>query len=497
MVWLKENLLSVIVFFPFFWGLVSFFIPKSLKTIRGYYLLGSFFLFLLCFYLGSIYDPEQKSFQLLQKHPWIPFLGVQFALGVDGLSLPLVCLTGLLAPVVILSSWNSVSEKFFAYYLHFFILLGSILGAFFALDLVLFYFFWEIMLIPLFFIIGIWGGPERVYAALKFFLFTLFGSLLMLVAIAYLMYHHQLQFSSMSAFLPDLMRVKLELNGFFSPQSLVFWAFALAFAIKIPLFPLHTWLPDAHVQAPTACSVILAAILLKMGGFGFLRFCFPLFPQAAKHASFFFMVVSTIAVVYGAALAIVQTDIKKCVAFSSISHMGYVVLGLFSFDVIGMTGAVFQMVSHGVSSAGLFLLVGMLYERRHTREISEFGGIAAVMPIYAVCFVLMTLSSLALPLTNGFVGEFLVLMGSWSKSPFLSGVCATGVVLGAVYLLWLVQRIFYGKVLQEKNQQLKDLSFREVFLLSPLFVLIFLLGVHPHFVLGILSPSLEAIVNLQ
>jgi NADH-quinone oxidoreductase subunit M len=355
------------------------------------------------------------------------------------------------------------------------------LGAFVSLDIFLFYVFWEAMLIPMYFLIGIWGGKDRVYAAMKFFLYTLVGSLLMLVAIFYLAYQHKLQAGTYSTSLLDLYNLKIAGGGFRTAQSILFLAFALAFAIKVPLFPLHTWLPDAHVQAPTAGSVILAAILLKMGGYGFMRIAFPLFPEAVAYFQFPFMILGTIAIVYGAWVAMVQPDIKKLVAYSSVSHMGYVVLGLFSMNAVGVTGSYYQMLNHGISTGALFLLVGMIYERRHTREISAFGGITKVMPLFAVVFMIATLSSVALPGTNGFVGEFLILIGSWMTNPGLAAISALGVIFGAVYMLWMFQRVMFGPLHNPENKELKDLTVREGIVLLPLVVAIFAMGIFPNF----------------
>jgi NADH-quinone oxidoreductase subunit M len=369
------------------------------------------------------------------------------------------------------------------------------LGAFVALDVFLFYVFWEAMLIPMYFLIGIWGGKERVYAAMKFFVYTMVGSLLMLVAIFYLAFQHKVQFGTYSTALLDLYKLQIHGGGFTSPQCVLFMAFALAFAIKVPLFPLHTWLPDAHVQAPTAGSVVLAAILLKMGGYGFIRFAFPLFPEAVTYFQVPFMILAAIAIAYGAWVAMVQPDIKKLVAYSSVSHMGYVVIGLFSLNSIAASGAVYQMLNHGISTGALFLLVGMIYERRHTREITQFGGITKVMPIFAVVFMIVTLSSVALPGTNGFVGEFLILLGSWKANPGLSAISTLGVIFGAVYMLWMVQRVFFGPINNPENEKLVDLNFRELVVMAPLIVAIFFMGLNPNFFFSKMGPSVDRFLS--
>jgi NADH-quinone oxidoreductase subunit M len=355
----------------------------------------------------------------------------------------------------------------------------GMIGAFFSLDIFLFYVFWEAMLIPMFFIIGVWGGKERIYASAKFMLYTIAGSLPMLVAIIYLLWQHKTQFGFFSASLLDLYKVALPGDGMLSSQALVFLAFCLAFAVKVPMFPLHTWLPDAHVQAPTGGSVILAGVLLKLGIYGFIRFAIPLAPEATVLYAPYFMVIAAVAIIYGACVAIVQTDIKKLVAYSSVSHMGYIVLGLFSMNAIGITGSVYQMLNHGISTGGLFLLVGILYERRHTREVSEFGGLASVIPLFAISLIILTMSSIALPGTNGFIGEFLILQGAFLANPYISAVAGLGVVLGAVYMLWLCQKVLFGVCSNKKNKGMADLSLREAGYLAPLLILVFVMGLYP------------------
>jgi NADH-quinone oxidoreductase subunit M len=413
----------------------------------------------------------------------------------DGISLWLLLLTTFLSPLVILASYHGVEDREKEYYTLLLALQTGMMGAFIAMDTFLFYVFWEAMLIPMYFLIGIWGGKDRVYAAMKFFVFTMVGSLLMLVAIFFLAYQHKVQFGSFSTALLDLYKVKLDGAGYFSTQGLLFLAFALAFAIKVPLFPLHTWLPDAHVQAPTAGSVILAGVLLKMGGYGFIRFAFPLFPQAVLTYQHIFMVLGSIAIVYGAWVAMVQPDMKKLVAYSSVSHMGYVVVGLFSLNAIGATGSIYQMLNHGISTPALFLMVGMLYERRHTKEIREFGGITKVMPLFAVAFMIATLSSVALPGTNGFVGEFLILLGTWKSNPGLAVVATTGVIFGAVYMLWMFQRVMFGPLDNPENIKLKDLSAREVVVLAPLMIAIVVMGVVPNFFFEKMETSVARLLD--
>jgi NADH-quinone oxidoreductase subunit M len=487
--WAESHLLTVIVFLPFLWGLVGLLLPSAAS--RFWALLGTLFVFGVSTALYGAYWPQSPAeFQLLEQVPWLPQLGVSYTVGLDGLSLWLILLTTFLMPIAVLSSFKSIEKRVKEYYFLLLALETAMLGSFVALDIFLFYVFWEAMLIPMYFLIGIWGGKERVYAAMKFFLFTLVGSLLMLVAIFYLSWQHKVQMGSYSTLLTDLYKLSLPGGGFRTAQSILFLAFALAFAIKVPLFPLHTWLPDAHVQAPTAGSVILAAVLLKMGGYGFMRFAFPLFPQGVAYFQLTFMILGAIAIVYGAWVAMVQPDVKKLVAYSSVSHMGYVILGLFSLNPIAATGAYYQMLNHGISTGALFLLVGMIYDRRHTREISAFGGITQVMPLFAVAFMIVTLSSVALPGTNGFVGEFLILLGAWKTNPGLTAISATGVVFGAVYMLWMFQRVMFGPVTHKENEGLSDLGFRELAVLAPMIVAIFAMGLAPGFFFEKLEPSI-------
>jgi NADH-quinone oxidoreductase subunit M len=495
MEWLNSHLLSATVLLPLFWGLLGLTIPTSHESGKGFLktwtLLGSLFTFFLSIAIYQRYLPNGPDFQLVETTPWLGSLGIFYSVGIDGISLWLIMLTTFLMPLVVLASYKAIEERHREYYFLLLALQTGMLGAFVALDAFLFYVFWEAMLIPMYFLIGIWGGKDRVYAAMKFFLYTMVGSLLMLVAIFYLAYQHKVQFGTYSLLIQDLYNLQLPGGGFWTAQSLLFLAFALAFAIKVPLFPLHTWLPDAHVQAPTAGSVILAAVLLKMGGYGFMRFAFPLFPQAVALYQIPFMFLGTVAIVYGAWVAMVQPDIKKLVAYSSVSHMGYVVLGLFSMNAVGVTGSYYQMLNHGISTGALFLLVGMIYERRHTREIKDFGGISKVMPIFAVAFMIVTLSSVALPGTNGFIGEFLILLGAWKTNPTLTAIATTGVIFGAVYMLWVFQRVMFGPITNDENKHLKDLTGREMAVLAPLVVAIFFMGVFPNFFFAKLSPSID------
>jgi NADH-quinone oxidoreductase subunit M len=494
-----SSLLSKVVFLPLVWGALGLLIPSKSKSgqtaLQAWTLVGSLVTLGLSSLIYFQYLPNGPDFQLTEKLDWIPDLGTSYFVGIDGISLWLILLTTFLMPIVVLASFNAIGTRVREYYFLLLALETGMLGAFVALDIFLFYIFWEAMLIPMYFLIGIWGGKDRIYAAMKFFLYTLVGSLLMLVAIFYLAFQHKVQFGFYSTQITELYKLHLASGaGFWSTQNVLFLAFALAFAIKVPLFPFHTWLPDAHVQAPTAGSVILAAVLLKMGGYGFMRFAFPLFPDAVHYFQIPFMLLGAIAIVYGACVATVQPDMKKLVAYSSVSHMGYVIFGLFSLNEIAVTGAYYQMLNHGISTGALFLLVGMIYERRHTREISAFGGITKVMPIFAVIFLIATLSSIALPGTNGFIGEFLILLGAWKTNPALTAVATLGVIFGAVYMLWLFQRLMFGPLIHEENQKLKDLNFRELLVLAPLVVAIFGMGIYPNFFFEKVEPSIHRLV---
>jgi NADH-quinone oxidoreductase subunit M len=489
----QTTILSLVVFLPLLAAVPLLLVPRERVVFCRWWTLAAMTAGLVASGVALSMMQKGAGMQLVHRVPWIPSMGVDYFLGVDGISIYLVLLTSLLGPVVVLSAWRSVGEKVREFHFLLLLLQAGILGAFLSLDIFLFYMFWELMLIPMYLLIGIWGGPRRVYAAIKFVLYTIVGSLLMLVAILYLYFAHHAQ-TGMYTF--DLLRLYgTELTG--SQQGLLFAAFALAFAIKVPVFPLHTWLPDAHVEAPTAGSVILAGVLLKLGTYGLLRFALPLFPAAAHAAQPLFLVLAVIGIVYGALVAMVQTDIKKLVAYSSVSHLGYCVLGLFAFNVSGFSGSLFQMVNHGLSTGALFLLVGMIYDRRHTREIADFGGLAQVVPWFAAAFILVTLSSIGLPGLNGFVGEFLVLVGAFGANRLAAVVATTGVVLGAVYMLWLVKRFLFGPLVHEENRKMPDLNGREFVLLLPILLLIVYLGVHPGPFLRRMEPSLQAALNLS
>ena len=418
------------------------------------------------------------EFRFEENVTWIGFIGANYHLGVDGMSLWLVLLTTLLMPIAILSSWTAIHKRQLSYYVFLLILESALIGVFVSLDLLLFYLFFEASLIPMFFLIGIWGGERRIYAAIKFFIYTAVGSLLMLVAIIALYFiYHTFDYASL---LQAMERNPLPANT----SYWLFLAFAIAFFIKVPLWPVHTWLPDAHTEAPTAGSVILAGVLLKMGTYGLMRFNLALFPQAAKQAAWVIIILAVIGIIYGALVAMVQPDVKRLVAYSSVSHMGFVVLGIFSFTELGMQGALYQMLNHGVSTGALFLFVGFIYERRHTREISDFGGLATPMPWFATLFVIASLSSIGLPFLNGFVGEFLILTGTWTSTAvthtwIATMLAGTGVIWAAVYMLWMLQRVLFGETTNPENARLRDLNTRELGLILPLMLLMLFMGVYP------------------
>ena len=437
---------------------------------------------------GTGWGPE---FRFEENIGWIGSIGARYHLGVDGMSLWLVLLTTLLMPIAILSSWTAVHKRQLSYYVFLLILESAMIGVFVSLDLLLFYLFFEASLVPMFFLIGIWGGERRIYAAVKFFIYTAVGSLLMLVAIIALYFIYQS--FDYTTFLEAMRTNPL-------PGRMAYWlfiAFGLAFCIKVPLFPFHTWLPDAHTEAPTAGSVILAGVLLKMGTYGLMRFNLPLFPEAAQAWAPYVITLAVIGIIYGALVAMVQPDVKRLVAYSSVSHMGFVVLGIFSFTELGMQGALYQMLNHGVSTGALFLFVGFIYERRHTRMISEFGGLATPMPWYATLFVIASLSSIGLPFLNGFVGEFLILTGMWtsafSRSWIVTMLAATGVIWAAVYMLWMLQRVLFGETTNPENARLRDLNTRELVLIMPLMLLMLFMGVYPRPFLDRSKAAVEAI----
>jgi NADH-quinone oxidoreductase subunit M len=466
--------------------------PDREPLVRNIALVSSLVAFAATLYLWWRFDPTSADYQFVEKHWWMQTFGIQYYVGVDGISLLLVVLTGFLTPLSLLTSWESVHKnvKMFSFFV--LVLEAAMIGVFVSIDLFLFYVFWDAMLIPMYFLIGIWGYERRIYAAIKFILYTMAGSVLMLLAIIGLAWKYAESHGGTPSFsLIDLQTVPL--SG--QLESWFFLAFTLAFAIKVPLFPFHTWLPDAHVEAPTAGSVILAGVLLKMGTYGLLRFSFPLFPEAAVAFAPILAFLAVVGIVYGALVAMVQPDMKKLVAYSSVSHLGFVVLGLCAMNVQGVQGSVYQMLAHGVSTGGLFIIVGMLSDRRHTRLISEFGGLKGVAPRLVAAFLMITLSSIALPGLNGFVGEFLILIGAFKWSPTLTAIAATGVILSAVYMLWMFQRVNYGAVTKDKNRNMRDLTPREWAILVPTIAMTVLMGVFPGIFLRPMEPAVVKVIE--
>jgi NADH-quinone oxidoreductase subunit M len=461
------------------------------SLVRQVALVVSLVTFVLSIVLWLKFDAASGEFQFVERYSWLPDFGISYHIGVDGISLLLVVLTTFLTPIALLCSWKSVDKSVRAFSFFMLALEAAMIGVFISLDLFLFYIFWDFMLIPMYFLIGIWGYDRRIYASIKFILYTMAGSVLMLVAIIWLAYYHKSQLGLLSFDLMDLQG--LGIPG--GVQTWLFLAFALAFAIKVPLFPFHTWLPDAHVEAPTAGSVILAGVLLKMGTYGLLRFAFPLFPAAAQQFVPYIAILAVIGIVYGALVAMVQPDMKKLVAYSSVSHLGFVVLGLCALNVQATQGAVYQMLAHGVSTGGLFLIVGMLSERRHTRQIAEYGGLKAVTPQLVAAFLLVTLASVALPGMNGFVGEFLIIVGAFNSTfqnhQLLTVIAASGVILSAVYMLWMFQRVNYGPVTNAKNRGLRDLSPREWLVIAPVCAMTIFMGVVPGVFLKPMEPAVR------
>ncbi len=473
---------TIVTFLPLVGVLILLFQPREdTTTLKQTALVVSILTFVasLGFVLGG-FNFNTASFQFAEKYPWIAAFGINYEVGIDGISLLLVLLTTFLLPLTILSSWNSVKDRLKEYLVFMLILESGMLGVFVSLDLFLFYVFWEVTLVPMYFLVGIWGGPRRVYAAVKFFLYTMAGSLLMLLAILWL------GINGGTFSLPVLMQNNAWLAG--APEMLLFIAFAAAFAIKVPLWPFHSWLPDAHVEAPTAGSVILAGVLLKMGTYGFLRFNLGLFPNASRAAAPVIAVLAIIGIIYAAIVSFAQTDVKKLVAYTSVSHLGFVMLGIFSFTTQGIQGAVLQMINHGLSTGGLFLLIGFLYERRHTREMDQFGGLWKILPVYGTLMLIVSLSSMGLPGLNGFVGEFTILLGAWQAgmpggalgSYWFAAIAGTGVILAAIYILTMFQKVFMGETRNEENKHLLDLSRRELWVIVPIVVMIFVIGLYPN-----------------
>jgi NADH-quinone oxidoreductase subunit M len=485
------DLISIVTFLPLVGAFALILFPRtSHGAMRTFSLMLTTVVFFLSLKLlfGFRADSEMQFVRHLR---WLPTLGISYKVGVDGISLFLVLLVTFLMPVSVLSTFDAITERVKEFYFCMLLLETAMIGAFVALDLFLFYIFWEMMLIPMYFLIGMWGGERRIYATIKFFIFTMFGSLLMLVAILVLVFTHKGQTGELTFELSKLYSVHLTSSA----QWLLFLAFGLSFAIKVPMFPFHTWLPDAHVEAPTAGSVILAGVLLKMGGYGFIRFAMPLFPEAALRAIPLIVTLAIIGIIYGALVAMVQKDVKKLVAYSSVSHLGFVMLGLFALNTQAVQGAIYQMLNHGLSTGALFLLVGVIYERRHTRMIDAFGGLTKVMPVYAAVFMVVMLSSVGLPSLNGFIGEFLILLGAFKAKALWAVLAATGVVLGAIYMLWMYQRVFFGPVTHRENDGLKDLNLREVVVFVPILAMIVFMGVYPKPFLTRMEPSVNKFIT--
>jgi NADH-quinone oxidoreductase subunit M len=480
-------ILSIVTFLPLLGAIWLLFIngekQEKIKRIALVIAIGNFIISLPLFFKFKLNTAE---FQFVENVPWIKEFGISYHVGIDGISLFLYLLTSFLTLICILASWN-IKDRIKEFMIAMLILETGMLGVFISLDLFLFYVFWELMLIPMYLLIGIWGGPRRIYATIKFFLFTMAGSVLMLVAIIVIYF---MNYEATGEYTFDLLKIyKLDI-----PMGAQFWlflAFFFAFAIKVPMFPFHTWLPDAHVEAPTAGSVILAGVLLKMGTYGFVRFSLPLFPYASHQFIPLIAWLAIAGIIYGALVAMVQEDLKKLVAYSSVSHLGFVMLGIFVFNIQGMEGSILQMINHGLSTGALFLLVGMLYERRHTRLIADFGGITKRMPVFAVFFLIMTLSSIGLPGLNGFVGEFLVLVGVFKANVLYAVLATTGVILSACYMLWMFQRVMFNKLSNPENKKLKDINMREWALLLPITILVFWIGIYPKPILSRLDVSVN------
>ena len=485
---MTPNILSILIWLPIFGGILILSTggDRNAQLAKKLALGFSAGTFLLSLSIYTDFDITTASMQFVERYKWIEPLHIQYFLGVDGISMPLIILTTLLTIIVVIAGWEVITHRVAQYMASFLIMEGLMIGVFSSMDAILFYLFWEAMLIPMFLIIGIWGGSNRVYAAIKFFLYTLVGSLLMLVAIIYLYFTSGHTFNIASFHATPLT---------YATQVLIFLAFFAAFAVKVPMFPVHTWLPDAHVEAPTGGSVILAAITLKMGAYGFLRFSIPITPDASSELAIWVIGLSLIAVVYIALVALVQRDMKKLIAYSSISHMGFVTLGFFIFDSQGMEGAIVQMISHGFVSGALFLCVGVLYDRMHSREIDSYGGVANTMPVFSVFFVFFAMANAGLPGTSGFVGEFLVILGSFRVNGWYAVVAGLTLVLGAAYTLWMIKRVVYGEVTNEKVKALVDVNGREKVVLGVLVVCVLGLGVYPMPLLEVMHSTVENLLQ--
>jgi NADH-quinone oxidoreductase subunit M len=496
-------LLNLVCYLPLIGALLTiFFINKeNTKAVKTFATVITGVDFVLAIPLWLLYKPGGAEFQFATVKEWIPSMGVQYIFGVDGFAILLIMLTTLLGFISVYSSYSAIKERQKEYYIFLLLLQTGMMGVFCSLDIILFYVFWEVMLVPMYFLIGVWGGPRKLYAAIKFFLFTLVGSVLMLVGILALYFFNGSGLKAIGLAglgntptfeVPALYEIAAQI-----PPELQFWiflAFFVGFAIKVPMFPFHTWLPDAHVEAPTAGSVILAGVLLKMGTYGFVRFSLPLLPDATVKAVWWVGGLGLFAIVYGALVAMAQKDMKKLVAYSSVSHMGFIMIGMFALNNVGLRGSILQMLNHGVSTGALFLLVGIVYERRHNRMIAEYGGIAKVMPLYATFFMIITMSSIGLPTLNGFIGEFTILIGVFHHSWIWALIAASGIVLGAAYMLWMYQRVFFGEITNDKNKDLTDLNLREQWTLIPLIILAFWVGLYPKPFFNLMEPTVDRVL---
>ena len=485
-------LLSLILLVPLVGAIILLFVDRRRDdTIRWIANIVASLGFLVSLPLWFWYDSANPDWQFVERAPWIPSIGAEYFLGVDGFSSLLVLLTTLMGMIAILSSWTAITERVKEYYIFLLVLQTGMIGAFISLDFLLFFLFWEVMLVPMYFLIGIWGSDNRLYSAIKFFLYTLVGSVVMLLGILAVYFY---QYSVTGVYTFDVTQFH-ELNMPVDLQWWVFLAFFLGFAVKVPMFPFHTWLPDAHTDAPTAGSVILAAVLLKMGTYGFIRFSLPILPEATVSFVPLIAGLSIVGIIYGALVALSQSDWKRLVAYSSVSHMGLVMLGMFALTPVGITGSIIQQINHGISTGALFLIVGIVYERRHTREISEYGGLSKTMPVFAAVFLIMTMSSIGLPTLNGFIGEILILQGIFVVSKWWAAVAATGIVLGAAYMLWLYQRTMFGTIDNPKNEGLADLNMRELATFVPLIILAVWIGLYPSPFLRRLETSVERVMT--
>jgi NADH-quinone oxidoreductase subunit M len=483
---LSYPILSTIIFLPVLGCLILTFISrKQEELIKWIALIFAGATFLLSIPLFTEFDKSTYKMQFVERHDWIPAWNIKYYLGVDGISVFLVLLTTISAILCILISWKSIKIKIKEFYIAILLTCGAIAGVFCSLDFFLFYIFWEAMLIPMYLIIGVWGGPNRIYATIKFILYTLVGSVLMLVGIIFLYFHAGRSF--------DIVELTSKTYPY-NMQLWLFWAFFAAFAVKVPMFPVHTWLPDAHTEAPTAGSVILAAILIKMGAYGFLRFSIPLFPAATKAMVPAMLTLSVIAIVYAGLVCLAQKDLKRLIAYSSVSHMGFITMGIFALNSQGIEGGILQMINHGVVTGALFMCVGVIYDRTHSRQIADYGGLSTPMPVYAAFFMVFTLAAVGLPGTNGFIGEFLTLLGGFTANKLVGVLAATGVIIGAGYMLWLYQRVFFMRV-NEKIIGLADMDLREIVALTPLIIFVFWIGVYPVQFLDFMHPTVEHLLE--